>query len=245
MPYTNVRGARFHIADLAPRRPGEPVVMLHGLFTGSIASWYLTAAPAISATRRVRLVDWRGHGLSERTPNGYGTASMAADLEALTADLPPFAIVGHSYGCLVALRFLQTVPGRVRRMVLVEPPFNEVGLSEGLRAVRGEPSGRLRNGSAERRMRALADTTTVLTDLAAEPPVTDADLRSLDGGPCLVIGGRNSPFISSVDRVRQACPHVRAHELAGGHEIHVSHADEVTALVTGFLGPARAEVAHG
>lgn len=244
MPYTNVRGARFHFADLAPQRPGEPVVMLHGLFTGSIASWYLTAAPTIAAARRVRLLDWRGHGLSERTPGGYGAVSMAADLEALTADLPPFSIVAHSYGCLVALRYLQAIPGRVRRLALVEPPFNEGGLSE-FRTVRPATPRHLRNGPAERRIRALAETTTLPTDLAAEPPVTDADLRSLDGTPCLVIGGRHSPFLSSVDRLRRACPRVHAHVLDGGHEIHASNADEVTALVSGFLGPVRAEVAHG
>src|SRR4051812_43114240 len=100
MPFTTARDTRFHMMELASGRTGEPVVMLHGLFTGSLASWYLTAAPAIAARRRVRLFDWRGHGLSERTRTGYSASAMADDLDALTADLPPFTIVGHSYGCV-------------------------------------------------------------------------------------------------------------------------------------------------
>src|SRR3954470_13216368 len=101
MPFTIARDTRFHVMDLAADPAGEPVVMLHGLFTGSVASWYLTAAPAVAARRRVRLLDWRGHGLSERTRTGYGASAMADDLDALTADLPPFAIAAHSYGCVV------------------------------------------------------------------------------------------------------------------------------------------------
>lgn len=243
MPYTTTRGARFHTVELSPERPGEPVVMLHGLFTGSLASWYLTAAPAIAARHRVRLFDWRGHGLSERTRTGYGASAMAADLDALTADLPPFAIVGHSYGCVVGLRFLQAHPGRVRRMALVEPPVNEIAVPEcvvtpdRLRALQADP--------ASRRVRALVEHTTLLDDLAAEPPVTDEDLRSLSAVPCMAIGGGHSPFVPSIDRIRRVCPHVRGHVRPGGHDVHVGDADGVTDLLTGFFGSALTEAAHG
>src|SRR5262245_46595607 len=97
MGIVRARGVRFHVVDMGTD-DGEPVVMLHGLFTGSIATWYFTVAPELARTRPVRLLDWRGHGLSERPPTGYDTVTMADDLAALTADLPPFAVVGHSYG---------------------------------------------------------------------------------------------------------------------------------------------------
>jgi pimeloyl-ACP methyl ester carboxylesterase len=240
MPYTTAREARFHTVELSPDRPGEPVVMLHGLFTGSLASWYLTAAPAIAVRHRVRLFDWRGHGLSERTRTGYGASAMAADLDALTADLPPFAIVGHSYGCVVGLRFLQAHPGRVRRMALVEPPVNEIAVPECV-----VTPDRLRADPASRRVRALVEHTTLLDDLAAEPPVTDEDLRSLSAVPCMAIGGGHSPFVPSIDRIRRVCPHVRGHVRPGGHDVHVGDADGVTDLLTGFLGSALTEAAHG
>jgi pimeloyl-ACP methyl ester carboxylesterase len=254
MPFTTARDTRFHMMELASGRTGEPVVMLHGLFTGSLASWYLTAAPAIAARRRVRLFDWRGHGLSERTRTGYGASAMADDLDALTADLPPFTIVGHSYGCVVGLRFLQSRRGRVRRMALVEPPLAEV--AEPVPAGAAPPGDRqrftparlraLRADPSSKRVRGLLENTTLLDDLAAEPPVTDEDLRSLAEVPCMVIGGARSPYAPSLERVRRACPRVRGHMLNGGHDIHVTDADDVTALLTGFLGAARSEeAAHG
>ncbi|MDN3356372.1 alpha/beta hydrolase [Actinomadura sp. DC4] len=236
MPFTIARETRFHTVELAADRTGEPVVMLHGLFTGSVASWYLTAAPAVAARHRVRLFDWRGHGLSERTRTGYGAQAMAADLDALTADLPPFTIVAHSYGCVVALRFLQSAPDRVRRMALVEPPLNQITVS-------AERLLELYTGPASRRVRALVEDTTLLEDLAAEPPVTDEDLRSLSAVPCLVIGGGRSPFAPSVERLRRVCPHVRAHLLPGGHDVHVGATGGVTDLLTGFL--ELSEAAHG
>ena len=73
MVYVRARGTRFHVVELGADTGLPPVVMLHGLFTGSAASWYFTAAPAIARFRAVRLIDWRGHGLSERTATGYAT----------------------------------------------------------------------------------------------------------------------------------------------------------------------------
>lgn len=236
MPFTTVRGTRFHTMELGA---GDPVVMLHGLFTGSLASWYLTSAPAISARRRVRLLDWRGHGLSERRRTGYGASAMAADLDALTADLPPFTIVGHSYGCVAGLRFLQAHRSRVRGMVLVEPPLPDDARSPGTAAALLGPA------ASSRRVRTLVEDTDLMDELAAEPPVTDDDLRDLAAVPCLVIGGARSPYASAAARIRRACPYVRAQVLDGGHDLHVTHAADVTTLLTGFLDAKAPEAAHG
>lgn len=244
MPFTTVRGTRFHTMELGSAAR-DPVVMLHGLFTGSLASWYLTSAPAISARRPVRLLDWRGHGLSERSRTGYGAAAMAADLDALTADLPPFTIVGHSYGCVAGLRFLQARRTRVRSMVLVEPPLPDgAGHAPGTTA-RPEAAALLGPAATSRRVRALVEDTDLMAELAAEPPVTDADLRDLAAVPCLVISGARSPYASAAARIRRACPAVRAHVLDGGHDLHVTHAADVTALLTGFLDARIPEAAHG
>ncbi|MFC7562663.1 alpha/beta fold hydrolase [Actinomadura namibiensis] len=165
MAYVCVRGVRHHVVDLGrelPGAPADPVVMLHGLLTGSAASWFFTVAPALARTRRVRLPDWRGHGRSERTPTGYGTAALAADLADLTTDLPPFALVGHSYGAAVAVRFALTRPGRVTRLALVDPPFQPVGAADlGRVFTAATPLGE--------RAAALVGETSLLADLAAEP----------------------------------------------------------------------------
>ncbi|MGI5163988.1 alpha/beta fold hydrolase [Spirillospora sp. CA-253888] len=241
MAYVCTRGVRFNVVDLggapADRRDGpgapEPVVMLHGLFTGSAASWFFTVAPALAHVRPVRLIDWRGHGMSERTPTGYGTATMVADLAALTADLPPFAVVGHSYGATVGVRFARAHPGRATRLALVDPPFAGVArvgpaAADGLRARAG------------RRAAALAAETSLLADLAAEPPVTVAELRALAGLPVLAVTGGDSPFRAAGDLVGRALPDARRHVLAGGHDLHVTARARLTPLLKSFLEDAHA-----
>jgi pimeloyl-ACP methyl ester carboxylesterase len=217
MPYLTARGTRFHVIDLGEPREA-PVVMLHGLFTGSAASWYFTAAPALSRRHHVRLIDWRGHGLSERTPSGYDSAAMAADLAALTAELPPFAVVGHSYGAVVAVRFALAQPGRVTRIALIDPFFT--------RGAWLPPAG----------ARPLLEQTTLLADLDAEPPMTEDELARLGGLPVLTVTGSRSPFRDSVNLVARALPHARRHVLDGGHDVHISAKDRLIPLLVEFLG---------
>jgi len=238
MGYMSVRGARFHVVDLGPEA-GEPVVMLHGLFTGSAASWYFTAAPAIARHRPVRLLDWRGHGLSERTPSGYDSAGMVSDLAELTAGLPPFAIAGHSWGAVVAIRFALGNPGRVARLALIDPPVTApVKRTRRFFRDRGGPRGTQLSdlvGPPTRGTRMLIDHTTVLTDLAADPPVTEAELARLAGTPVLAVVGSRSPFRGAADLVGRALPDASCHVLGGGHDLHISAKGRLTPLLVDFL----------
>ncbi|MFC5750026.1 alpha/beta fold hydrolase [Actinomadura rugatobispora] len=226
---------RFHVVDLGAGRPGagprtaEPLVMLHGLFTGSAASWFFTVAPALARTRPVRLPDMRGHGLSERTPTGYDTATLAADLAALTAGLPPFALAGHSYGAAVAVRFARAHPGRVTRLALIDPPF--AGACGGVPA----PALLAREPGRRSGVRALLEQTSVLADLAAEPAVTAADLGALEGVPVLAVAGEDSPFRAACDLVGQALPAARCHVLPGGHDLHLTARHRLGPLLEAFL----------
>ncbi|MBX6768189.1 MAG: alpha/beta fold hydrolase, partial [Actinomadura rubrobrunea] len=212
---------------------GEPVVMLHGLFTGSIATWYYTVAPELARTRPVRLLDWRGHGLSERPPTGYDSATMAADLAALTGDLPPFAVVGHSFGAVVAVRFAHAHTGRVTRLALVDPPFTQIDRKAAEQLVRFDGDGCL-----AQRATALATETTVLDDLARESLVTAEELRALDGLPVLTVVGADSPFRPSADLVARALPASRRHVLDGGHDLHTTARAPLTRLLADFLEDA-------
>jgi len=105
---------------------GPPVVMLHGLISGSSASWYFTCAPVLAKNHRVILYDLRGHGRSAPAAGGYDTATLAKDLENLLDAMgvdEPVSLVGHSYGALVAMRFALAHPERVNRLALVEAPL--------------------------------------------------------------------------------------------------------------------------
>ncbi|MDX6433099.1 MAG: hypothetical protein QOE54_5465 [Streptosporangiaceae bacterium] len=228
MTFVVARGARFHLVEMGPAE-GRPVVMLHGLFTGSAASWYFTAAPAIARRHPVRLIDWRGHGLSERTPTGYGSASMVRDLAELTADLTPFAVAGHCWGAVVAVRFALAHPGRVTRLALVEPSFAESERTgdRALTELAAEPAPGTRG---------LLELTSVLSDLAGEPPVTATELGGLTEIPVLAVVGSRSPFRPAADLVARALPHARCHILGGGHDLHISAKARLTPLLADFLG---------
>jgi pimeloyl-ACP methyl ester carboxylesterase len=255
MTFVVARGARFHLVDLGPL-DGSPVVMLHDLFTGSAASWYFTAAPAVARRHLVRLIDWRGHGLSERTPTGYDSVSMVRDLEELTADLEPFAVAAHSWGAVVAVRFALAHPGRVTRLALVDPPFSgsahpgpepghpHDGLGRPPSGFGHPPDGSYGAGPELASLvtapalgtRVLLERTTVLSDLAGEPPVTAAELSGLAGIPVLAVVGSRSPFRPAADLVARALPDACCHILGGGHDLHISAKARLTPLLADFLG---------
>jgi pimeloyl-ACP methyl ester carboxylesterase len=234
------RGTRFHTVDLGTSGPA--VVMLHGLFTGSVASWYLTVAPILAARCRIRLIDWRGHGLSERTPSGYGSTQMADDLDALTADLEPFAVVGHSFGAIVATRFAIAQPDRVRKVVLVEPPVAENArpwwTSDESAAAR-EQARAAADGSRGSRRSSLAlglvEETTLLAELEAEPALTAADMRALAQVPTLIVVGSESLYREAAEGIARCGPAMTCEILPGGHEIHIEARRPLADILAGFL----------
>lgn len=216
--------------------------MVHGLFTGSVASWYLTAAPTLAQSYAVRLIDWRGHGLSERTRTGYSSDNMAGDLRELTADLPPFALVGHSFGAIVASRFGLANPGRLTKLALVEPPVVDGGHgwwtpadSEDARRRARAEAARSRRGRA---VLQLVDETSLLDDLAAEPPFTRDDIRALPDVPVMLVAGDSSPYRAAAVELAAGRPDMQTVVLPGGHEVHLDAKAALTATLSEFLADA-------
>ena len=100
---------------------GPTVVLVHGGVAH--AHWWDYVAPALAARYRVIAPDLRGHGDSDHTqPPAYTIDDYVADLEALTTVLAParFALVGHSLGGVIALRYTERNPGRVRTLTVVD-----------------------------------------------------------------------------------------------------------------------------
>jgi pimeloyl-ACP methyl ester carboxylesterase len=105
--HTEVRVNGLTLHALAWGRPNHPVVvLLHG---GSAhAHWWDFVAPALADRYRVIAPDLRGHGDSEHVrPPAYAIDDYVADLEGLAAacGLARFALVGHSLGGFVAMRY--------------------------------------------------------------------------------------------------------------------------------------------
>lgn len=237
MAFRRVGGLRFHVQQLGKQSTGAPVVMLHGLFTGSLASWWFTAAPTVARTHPVRLLDLRGHGLSDCPPTGYDTATMVDDVLALTDDLPPFAVVGHSYGALLGLRLTLAHPERVTALACVEPPLVEMR-DRGPDDERDAPSA-----DASDTERRLLTETSILADLRAEPPVTDDDLRAI-GVPVAFVFGRRSWCAPAAERVAAVRPDATLAVLDGGHAIHLDARTDLADVLVTFLDDLPGDDGH-
>jgi pimeloyl-ACP methyl ester carboxylesterase len=240
-------GVTHHVQELGSP-DALPVVMTHGLVIGSLASWYFTVGPVLARTRRVRMYDLRGHGRSQRMTSGYDTATLAADLEALTTDLSTFDLVGHSWGALVALRFALAHPERVRRLVVVEaplPPSSAVELASFLTAkpetiLDALPESlKAAVSSGRRQAQRLVDSvvylvrdTTLLADIRAEPEPDVSGLVS----PTLCLYGDSSTCLQGGERLAIAAPHAKLVVLKGGHYLHLDAKAEMTEQILEHLG---------
>ena len=97
---------------------GAPVVLVHGL--GGAASNWVELAPELARDHRVVALDHPGHGGSSPLP-ALPNLEPFADRLALVIErerAAPGVVVGHSLGCLVALRLAIRRPDLVRGLVL-------------------------------------------------------------------------------------------------------------------------------
>ena len=117
--FTSLR-TRLHYLDWG--NPSAPtVILVHGGFDHA-HSWDWTAR-ALSHDHHVVALDLRGHGDSGWAADGcYPMANFVYDLALLVdlLDRPPVAIVGHSLGGSVTLRYAGLFPDKVRRVAAIE-----------------------------------------------------------------------------------------------------------------------------
>ncbi|GAA2505474.1 alpha/beta fold hydrolase [Winogradskya humida] len=129
MSMVRANGLDLHTEEVAPIGAHRgTVVLIHGMTSDNMASWYLTLAhPLAQAGLRVLLYDLRGHGHSARPGTGYTLDDFVADLEALLAHWDPGGPVhlfGNSFGGTVAFAYAARHPSAVAGIVTLEsaPP---------------------------------------------------------------------------------------------------------------------------
>jgi pimeloyl-ACP methyl ester carboxylesterase len=101
---------------------GPPLLLIHG-WPENWYAWRLLM-PALARDFQVVAVDQRGIGLTDKPPDGYDTATLAADLVALMDALghERFAVVGHDTGYFIGYALAADHRDRVDRVVLAEVP---------------------------------------------------------------------------------------------------------------------------
>jgi pimeloyl-ACP methyl ester carboxylesterase len=234
-------GLRLHVVEWGAT-DGWPVVILHG--GAHDATHWAEVCRCLPLELRCIVPDQRGHGASDRAPDGdYSCAAQVKDLVALldALGIGRCALVGHSMGGLNALHFAGTWPERVTALVLVD--VSTETRRAGLEALR-----RRRERSAP-------------PSASAPPP--SFDVRLLDfvptyGGdtterrrllaasqaPLLVMRGAKSKILSA--EVAERCARSGHGEVVSipdaGHNVSQHNPEAVAAELWRFLGPfVRAE----
>lgn len=231
---------RLHVQRMGPRddRPATAtVVLVHGLLTDSLASYYFTVAPSFAAAGLdVVMYDLRGHGRSGRPASGYTLDDGVDDLEALLDRLAvtgPVHLVGNSYGGTIAFGYAARRPqraasvslvesqpataawartmGGVLRQVLHELAHNETEALAWISTNRSRNTARLARGAAR-----LARETTLAQDIPASRVLTEDQIRAVR---CPVLGlyGGDSELALLVPWLQALLPDCRTVVLPG-HE---------------------------
>jgi pimeloyl-ACP methyl ester carboxylesterase len=115
-----VNGISLHYLDWGPA-DAPPVVLLHGI-TGHARVWD-HLAQRLAPARRVLALDQRGHGDSDPAPDDdYRVGTMADDVAAFAGSLRlgRFALVGHSMGGRIAIKFAADHAAQLERLVIID-----------------------------------------------------------------------------------------------------------------------------
>lgn len=108
---------RLHIVE---RGQGYPLIILHG-GPGLDHTMFGDYLDPLAGTLCLILVDQRSQGRSDQSdPETWTLAQMARDVFDLAAslDLREYAVLGHSYGALVALQNAVDFPGAAARTII-------------------------------------------------------------------------------------------------------------------------------
>ena len=141
MPETalEVPGARLHVRAVGQ---GEPLVVLHGGPDFDHA-YLLPEMDGLAEACRLVYYDQRGRGRSSGEAGDVTIESEVADLDAIRVHLglERLALLGHSWGALLALEYATRLPHRTRALVLMNPAPASHGELQAWRAQRRATDG--------------------------------------------------------------------------------------------------------
>ncbi|HEX3790696.1 MAG TPA: alpha/beta fold hydrolase [Pseudonocardiaceae bacterium] len=248
-----------HVHEFGPA-DGVPLLALHGL-TGHGARW---RALAETNLRRFRVIapDLRGHGRSTPLPP-WSLEQHAADLLAIIDSyrLDAVPVLAHSFGAAVGLHLQRLAPGRVSRLILLDPA---AGLNPQLALDRATAVPRLFNNqqeafAAQRSDWPIATDAEIGQELAEHLEQVDGRFRFRycppaaatawsemartavlpgEGTPTMLVRALGSDFVN--DALVNACRTMLGSDfelvdLDCGHMVYLERPHDVGALVNNFV----------
>lgn len=135
------RGLRFHTAECGD--PADPLVLLVHGFAGGWFDWQQVMRQLVGRPLHVVAVDSRGCGGTDKPPQGYDLATAASDVAGLIAALGHRSgtVVAHSDGIPAAAVAALAEPGRVERIIALNPPHpRKLGSLWGVRVAGWNPA---------------------------------------------------------------------------------------------------------
>ncbi|MEV5237878.1 alpha/beta hydrolase [Streptomyces cinnamoneus] len=250
---TTARRPRLNATRIGPRG-GDTAVLVHGIATDNLTSYYFTVAPDLAAAGHdVVMYDQRGHGRSERPPAGYRLEDFTGDLAALVDGLDtggPVHLVGNSFGGTVAFDYALRHPDRVASLLVVESEPPTAAWAAKMSTLLAGSASRLRDGRAlpwiernygrhsarlVRRARPLLQETTIAADIATSRIPAEERWRDLDV-PVLAVYGATSDLAAMAPRLEALLPDCRTHRVAGhGHSVLVGDPRAVGTLMLAWI----------
>jgi len=110
---------------------GPPLVLVHGSFSDHRSNWG-QVMPSLAERFTVYAVARRGRGDTTAT-EGHSVEDEATDIAAMIETIgEQVFLLGHSYGAQVALAAAARLSGRIRKLVLYEPPWPDTVSQKGL-----------------------------------------------------------------------------------------------------------------
>ena len=249
--------------ELQGRGQGERVVLVHA---SSFVSWY---QPLVARLGELSTLTYRRH-LRRPDEGAYRPLTVEEDA-AICARLLDHVgwsaahVVGHSYGCLVALRMAIDAPARVASVALLEPAARGISSSEQVRTALQPVFAAYRSGDTagavdlflrhvcgdgyraplDRAVPDAFDQALAEADLffQAEMPAVQqwafgADEAARVSQPVLnVLGARSAPrFVEGSELVQSWFPHAERYSVPdAGHLLMVENPDAVAAGLKDFF----------
>jgi pimeloyl-ACP methyl ester carboxylesterase len=253
----SVGGVRFNVVQLGPAdgvpRACPPVVFIHGLIMDDLSSFYFTLAPPVAQATDVLCYDLRGHGLSERPPDGYRLEDAVADLCGILDAVgftEPVQLVGNSFGGTIALSAALWAPERVASFALIEanpafPGWGDTMVEDLEDLVEGFDGPNIRGyiaADAPRKLRKMVDRceqlvtkTSLPDDLRASGPTTPEGLAAVRC-PSLLLYGDASDILDHGLTLEELLPATEMRIIDGcSHALLMEAPDEAAALVVPWL----------